>query len=116
MVRALFSSFTLTSMQLWKSPTWSTDKPPDVRHEDMSRMQLHRMLVIVTTCRNLFQHAQLTASQLGRQRKMKVLAEQQRTGFNCFITKPFDVQGFIEVVRDLESFWMGIVALPRTGD
>ena len=75
-------------MQLWKSPTWSTDKPPDVRHEDMSRMQLHRMLVIVTTCRNLFQHAQLTASQLGRQRKMKVLAEQQRTGFNCFITKP----------------------------
>ena len=35
---------------------------------------------------------------------------------NCFITKPFDVQRFIEVVRDLESFWMGVVALPRTGD
>lgn len=31
---------------------------------------------------------------------------------NCFITKPFELGRFIEVVQSLESFWTGIVALP----
>jgi len=31
---------------------------------------------------------------------------------NCYITKPIELEQFIEVVQSIEYFWMGIVALP----
>ncbi len=31
---------------------------------------------------------------------------------NCYITKPIELEQFIEVVHSIEHFWMGIVALP----
>jgi len=31
---------------------------------------------------------------------------------NCFITKPVSLDRFMEVVRSIEQFWMGIVHLP----
>jgi CheY-like chemotaxis protein len=31
---------------------------------------------------------------------------------NCYITKPLDMYRFIDVVKSIESFWMGIVYLP----
>ena len=31
---------------------------------------------------------------------------------NCFITKPVDVQDFINAVKEIENFWMNIVTLP----
>lgn len=31
---------------------------------------------------------------------------------NCYITKPLDFDGFTEVVRALEGFWLSIVKLP----
>lgn len=35
---------------------------------------------------------------------------------NCYITKPIDVSQFFKVVRAIESFWLGIVALPPHRD
>ncbi|GJQ61380.1 MAG: two-component system response regulator [Melioribacteraceae bacterium] len=32
---------------------------------------------------------------------------------NCYITKPLDLENFIEVVKAIENFWMGIVVLPQ---
>lgn len=32
---------------------------------------------------------------------------------NCYITKPMDLDKFIEVVRQIEDFWLTIVSLPR---
>lgn len=32
---------------------------------------------------------------------------------NCFITKPVDLNRFIEVVKTIESFWISIVRLPQ---
>lgn len=32
---------------------------------------------------------------------------------NCYITKPIDLEQFIEVVHSIEHFWIGIVALPN---
>lgn len=32
---------------------------------------------------------------------------------NCFITKPIDINRFIEVVQQIESFWLTIVKLPN---
>lgn len=34
---------------------------------------------------------------------------------NCYITKPVDLEKFIEVVKSIEDFWMTIVKLPPNG-
>lgn len=31
---------------------------------------------------------------------------------NCFVTKPVDLNQFLEVVRSIEDFWLSIVRLP----
>jgi CheY-like chemotaxis protein len=31
---------------------------------------------------------------------------------NCYITKPVDIERFIEIVRSIEVFWLTIVTLP----
>ena len=35
---------------------------------------------------------------------------------NCYITKPVDLDNFIEVVRSIEDFWLTLVRLPRSDD
>lgn len=34
---------------------------------------------------------------------------------NCYITKPVDLDQFIEVVKTVEGFWLTVVKLPREG-
>ena len=31
---------------------------------------------------------------------------------NCYITKPVDLEQFIEVVKSIEDFWLTVVMLP----
>lgn len=33
---------------------------------------------------------------------------------NCYITKPVDLEQFIEVVKGIEEFWLTVVKLPST--
>ncbi|MCF8364014.1 MAG: response regulator [Prolixibacteraceae bacterium] len=35
---------------------------------------------------------------------------------NCYISKPLDLDKFMEVVAAIENFWISIVALPKKGD
>jgi CheY-like chemotaxis protein len=32
---------------------------------------------------------------------------------NCFITKPIDLDAYLDVIAAIESFWLGVVALPE---
>lgn len=32
---------------------------------------------------------------------------------NCYVTKPVDLQRFIEIVQQIETFWLSIVKLPH---
>src|SRR6202023_3645611 len=32
---------------------------------------------------------------------------------NCYITKPVDLEGFLEVVKSIDNFWLSVVKLPR---
>jgi chemotaxis family two-component system response regulator Rcp1 len=32
---------------------------------------------------------------------------------NCYITKPVDLEGFLKVVRSIDSFWLSVVRLPN---
>ena len=31
---------------------------------------------------------------------------------NCYITKPVDLDGFLKVVKSIDSFWLSVVTLP----
>jgi len=33
---------------------------------------------------------------------------------NCYISKPVDLEGFLTVVRSIDSFWFAVVKLPST--
>ena len=35
---------------------------------------------------------------------------------NCYVNKPIDLEQFVEVVRSIENFWLGIVTLPSPQD
>ena len=37
-------------------------------------------------------------------------------GANCFLTKPVDLDQFLNVVRAVEHFWLGMVRLPARGE
>jgi two-component system, chemotaxis family, response regulator Rcp1 len=32
---------------------------------------------------------------------------------NCYITKPVDLEGFLQVVKSIDSFWLSVVKLPQ---
>ena len=32
---------------------------------------------------------------------------------NCYITKPVDLDGFVQAVRSIEGFWLSVVRLPE---
>jgi two-component system, chemotaxis family, response regulator Rcp1 len=32
---------------------------------------------------------------------------------NCYITKPVGLEGFLEVVKSIDGFWLSVVKLPR---
>jgi DNA-binding response OmpR family regulator len=32
---------------------------------------------------------------------------------NCYITKPVNLEGFLNVVKSIDSFWLSVVKLPR---
>jgi chemotaxis family two-component system response regulator Rcp1 len=32
---------------------------------------------------------------------------------NCYITKPLDLEGFLNVVKSIDNFWLSIVKLPH---
>jgi chemotaxis family two-component system response regulator Rcp1 len=32
---------------------------------------------------------------------------------NCYITKPVDLKGFLDVVKSIDNFWLSVVKLPR---
>jgi two-component system, chemotaxis family, response regulator Rcp1 len=70
----------------------------EVLHEIKSDPELRRIPVVV-----------LTSS--GAERDILNTYELHA---NCYITKPVDIQGFIEVVKSVENFWFSVVKLPPT--
>lgn len=44
------------------------------------------------------------------------ITESYRLGVNAYITKPVEVQDFMESVRKLEEFWFDLVMLPSRKD
>jgi CheY-like chemotaxis protein len=41
------------------------------------------------------------------------ILQSYRLHANCYITKPVDLEGFLKVVKSIDSFWLSVVKLPR---
>ncbi|MCK5244735.1 MAG: response regulator [Desulfobacteria bacterium] len=35
---------------------------------------------------------------------------------NCYVTKPFDLDQFMNVIKSIENFWLTVVKLPHDGE
>lgn len=46
----------------------------------------------------------------------KDIAESYKNFANCYITKPVDLNDFMEVIKSIETFWISIVKLPGETD
>lgn len=46
----------------------------------------------------------------------KDILESYNLGANCYISKPFDALKFMEVIRQIEYFWIDIAVLPPRDD
>ena len=44
----------------------------------------------------------------------KDILESYNNHANCYITKPVDLEKFIEVIHSIEGFWISIVQLPKS--
>ena len=44
------------------------------------------------------------------------ILESYKNYANCYITKPVEVDDFLNVIKTIENFWMSIVQLPRTNN
>jgi two-component system, chemotaxis family, response regulator Rcp1 len=53
----------------------------------------------------------LTTSQSGAD-----IMDSYRQHANCYISKPVDLEGFLKVVRSIDSFWLSVVKLPRVAE
>jgi len=88
------------------------DRPrPDIILLDlnMPRMDGREVLAAVKTDPNLKQIpvVVLTTSQAEQD-----ILRSYNLHANCYITKPVDLDQFVDVVRSIESFWLSIVRLP----
>ena len=41
------------------------------------------------------------------------ILQSYRLHANCYITKPVDLDGFLKVVKSIDSFWLSVVKLPH---
>ena len=44
------------------------------------------------------------------------ILESYKNYANCYITKPVEIDDFLNVIKTIENFWMSIVQLPRTNN
>ena len=69
----------------------------------------HQVLQFIKNSENLKQIPVIMLTTSSAERDIEMA---YKNYVNCFITKPVDVQDFINAVKEIENFWMNIVTLP----
>lgn len=92
------------------------DKPrPDLILLDLNlpRKTGHEVLEEIKTDKNL---RQIPVCILTISDSEKDILQTYDHHANCFVTKPVQIGRFMEIVREIESFWFAIVTLPNKRD
>lgn len=62
--------------------------------------------------KNSDQHSLIPIIMLTTSSSPKDIIDSYKNHVNCYITKPIDVEDFIEAVISIENFWINVVKLP----
>ena len=98
---------------LKKMPPFTNDKTPDLILLDINlpRMDGKEVLGIIKNDPEL---KRIPVIMLTTSSSEKDIRASYDNYANCYITKPVDLERFMQVVRTIEDFWISIVKLPKT--
>jgi CheY-like chemotaxis protein len=84
---------------------------PDLILLDLNMPRLSG-LEVLTAIRTDPELASLPVVMLTSSGAERDVADSYALGVNCYVTKPVDIEQFLNVVRSVEHFWFSIVTLP----
>lgn len=96
---------------LQKKGDFAKEPSPDIILLDVNLPKLngHELLKIIKTTENL---KHIPVVMLTTSSSEADIINSYKNHANCYITKPVDVNNFLDVVTTLEDFWISIVQLP----
>lgn len=94
-----------------KKDEFSDEEMPDLVLLDINlpKMNGHEVLNHIKSNASL-QH--IPVIMLTTSSSEKDVMESYKSHANCYITKPVDVNSFLEIVSSIEDFWISLVQLP----
>ena len=98
---------------LKKEPPFSEQESPDLILLDINlpRMDGTEVLSIIKSDPEL---KRIPVIMLTTSSSEKDIITSYNNYANCYITKPVDLERFMDVVRTIEDFWISIVKLPKS--
>jgi chemotaxis family two-component system response regulator Rcp1 len=98
---------------LKKEPPFSEQESPDLILLDINlpRMDGTEVLTIIKNDPEL---KRIPVIMLTTSSSEKDIMTSYNNHANCYITKPVDLERFMDVVRTIEDFWISIVKLPKS--
>lgn len=96
---------------LYKRNNFEDAPTPDIILLDLNlpRTNGREVLEVVKADRNL---CNIPIIVLTSSKADKDIIESYKLRANCYIVKPVDAIKFIDIVRQIENFWIGVVCLP----
>ena len=102
----------LEALHFLRQQTGSTDMPDLILLDiNLPRMDGTELLGIIKTDPDL---KRIPVIMLTTSSAEKDILASYNNYANCYITKPVDLDRFMDVVRTIEDFWISIVKLPKT--
>jgi two-component system, chemotaxis family, response regulator Rcp1 len=102
----------LEALHFLRQQTGATDMPDLILLDiNLPRMDGTELLGIIKTDPDL---KRIPVIMLTTSSAEKDILASYNNYANCYITKPVDLDRFMDVVRTIEDFWISIVKLPKT--
>ena len=88
------------------------DEIPDLVLLDINlpKMSGHEVLTYI---KNHEKYKQIPVIMLTTSSAEKDILQSYKSHVNCYITKPIDVNEFVQAVTKIEDFWINIVSIPQ---
>jgi len=88
------------------------DEIPDLVLLDINlpKMSGHEVLTYI---KNHEKYKQIPVIMLTTSSAEKDILQSYKSHVNCYITKPIDVNEFVQAVTKIEDFWINIVSIPK---
>jgi len=94
-----------------QEPYWNASTPDLILLDlNMPRMNGRELLSIIKTDDDL---KRIPVVILTTSNDIEDIAETYKLHANCFVTKPVELDQFIQIVKEIHEFWFSVVRLPN---